>query len=216
MAPTIHSSQKDGRNKRNPRRQNLLCQFKYTNTLPEVPFDPKPITYPFDSNRFVQYNPTSLERGYKFDIHTEHDLGIAIDLVDPDAYNVDPNAQFPIEDEYLLEDEAATSLDSKRSQSHRKNVSWLRKTEYISTEYHRMAQGANKQEAKVGYHLMKKKNTDEVLYKDRDSQVKAINSTFEGATLPITEHYSKPNVIPVQILPIFPDFEVVFFIIFFR
>ena len=41
--------------------------------------------------RFVQYNPTSLERGYKFDLHTEHDLGIPIDLVDPEAYNIDPN-----------------------------------------------------------------------------------------------------------------------------
>ena len=38
--------------------------------------------------RFVQYNPTSLERSYKYDLLTEHDLGVMIDLINPDAYAV--------------------------------------------------------------------------------------------------------------------------------
>lgn len=41
--------------------------------------------------RFVQYNPTSLERNYKHDLLTEHDLGVNIDLIDPDTYKVDYN-----------------------------------------------------------------------------------------------------------------------------
>ena len=44
--------------------------------------------------RFVQYNPTSLERNYKFELLTEADLGVPIDLINPDTYTTDPNGKF--------------------------------------------------------------------------------------------------------------------------
>ena len=34
-------------------RSELVCKVKYNNTLPDIPFDPKFITYPFDPNRYV-------------------------------------------------------------------------------------------------------------------------------------------------------------------
>lgn len=37
-------------------------------------------------------------------------------------------------DEKLLEDDVLTPQDSKRSRHHAKSVSWLRRSEYISTE----------------------------------------------------------------------------------
>ena len=40
--------------------------------------------------RFVQYNPTTLERSYKHELLTEHDLGVNIDLINPDTYRIDP------------------------------------------------------------------------------------------------------------------------------
>jgi hypothetical protein len=36
--------------------------------------------------RFIQYNPTSLERGHKHELHTEVDLGVPIDLILPETY----------------------------------------------------------------------------------------------------------------------------------
>lgn len=45
---------------------------------------------------------------------------------------------------------------------------------------------------------------------DRDSQIRAIEKTFEDNKKPIEKHYSKPNVYPVEISPIFPDFKVFF------
>ncbi len=36
--------------------------------------------------RFIQYNPTSLERSHKHDLLTEVDLGVPIDLILPDTY----------------------------------------------------------------------------------------------------------------------------------
>merc|ERR1719464_372888 len=50
-------------------------------------------------------------------------------------------------------------------------------------------------------------NVDEELYMDRDSQIEAIEKTFKDAEIPITSHYSKPHVHPVEILPVMPDNE---------
>ena len=47
-------------------------------------------------------------------------------------------------------------------------------------------------------------NVDD-LYMDRESQVEAIEKTFKDATKPITQHYSKPHVHPVEVLPVLPD-----------
>ena len=40
------------------RKTDLICRVKYSNTLPDIPFDPKFIAYPFDRQRFISYNPT--------------------------------------------------------------------------------------------------------------------------------------------------------------
>lgn len=49
---------------------------------------------------------------------------------------------------------------------------------------------------------------EETLYMDRESQIKAIEKTFEDNKKPIERHYSKPNVVPTEILPVYPDFKV--------
>ncbi|KMQ92787.1 rna polymerase ii-associated factor 1-like protein [Lasius niger] len=212
MAPTIqtNSNQAD-RDKRATRpaekRSELICRVKYCNTLPDIPFDPKFITYPFEPTRFIQYNPTSLERNYKYEVLTEHDLGVEIDLINKDTYAGEVNAQLDPADEKLLEEDVLTPQDSKRSRHHARSVSWLRRTEYISTESTRFQpQTADKVEAKVGYSI-KKNFKEETLYMDRDSQIKAIEKTFEDNKKPIERHYSKPNVVPVEVLPVYPDFK---------
>ena len=45
----------------------------------------------FGNTRFIDYKPTSLERNYKYEILTEHDLGVAVDLILPDAYSQQVN-----------------------------------------------------------------------------------------------------------------------------
>ncbi|XP_074640116.1 RNA polymerase II-associated factor 1 homolog [Tubulanus polymorphus] len=207
MAPTVgRRDESERKSQRGEKRSELVCRVKYNNTLPDIPFDPKFITYPFESNRYVQYNQTSLERSYKHELLTEHDLGVVIDLINPDTYKIDPYANLDPEDEKLLEEDYQGQNESKRSRHHNKNVSWLRKTEYISTEYNRFTQSASKVEARIGYSI-KKSLTEDHLYKDRDSQIQAIENTFEEAKKPITAHYSKPNVYPIDVLPVFPDFE---------
>ncbi|KAJ0172611.1 hypothetical protein K1T71_011750 [Dendrolimus kikuchii] len=210
MPPTVQTNEPE-REKRpqrtGERRSELVTRVKYCNTLPNIPFDLKFITYPFPSTRFIQYNPTSLEKNYRYEVLTEHDLGVHIDLINRDIYQGDGNALLDPADEKLLEDDVLTPQDSKRSRHHAKSVSWLRRSEYISTEQTRFQpQSMEKVEAKVGYNI-KKIFSEETLYMDRESQIKAIEKTFEDNKKPIEKHYSKPGVTPVEIMPLFPDFE---------
>merc|ERR1719290_305078 len=81
----------------------------------------------------------------------------------------------------------------------------MRRSEYISAEYNRFIQSAEKAESRVGYHL-KKMQKDEDVYKDRESQIAAIEKTFEDAKVPVEKHFNKPGVHAVESLPLFPDF----------
>ena len=200
------------------RKSDLLCRVKWNNTLPDIPFDPKFITYPFDSDRFTKYKATSLEKEFKHDLLTEHDLGVAIDLINPDAYGPTPiGAGRDPDDERLLEDESQGlnttpghhNLSEKRSRQHNKVVPWLKKTEYISTEFNRYGASSENNETKVGYNVQKKfkEVRESMICMDREGQISAINRTFEEAKKPITQHHSKKGVIPVEILPVFPDFD---------
>ncbi|XP_013116528.1 RNA polymerase II-associated factor 1 homolog [Stomoxys calcitrans] len=189
------------------RKSEIICRVKYGNNLPDIPFDLKFLQYPFDSNRFVQYNPTSLERNYKYEVLAEHDLGVTIDLINRDLYQADQNAQLDPADEKLLEEDVHTPHDSVRSKQHSRSVSWLRKSEYISTEQTRFQpQNLENIEAKVGYNV-KKSLREETLYLDRDAQISAIQKTFSDTKSEISKHYSKPNVVPVEIIPLYPDFK---------
>ncbi|XP_034836666.1 RNA polymerase II-associated factor 1 homolog [Maniola hyperantus] len=210
MPPTVQTNEPE-REKRaqrtGERRSELVTRVKFCNTLPDIPFDLKFITYPFPSTRFIQYNPTSLEKNYRYEVLTEHDLGVHIDLINRDIYQGDGNAILDPADEKLLEDDVLTPQDSKRSRHHAKSVSWLRRSEYISTEQTRFQpQSMEKVEAKVGYNV-KKIFSEETLYMDRDSQIKAIEKTFEDNKIPIEKHYSKPGVTPVEVMSVFPDFD---------
>uniref|UniRef100_A0AAR2LLA0 RNA polymerase II-associated factor 1 homolog n=1 Tax=Pygocentrus nattereri TaxID=42514 RepID=A0AAR2LLA0_PYGNA len=109
-------------------------------------------------------------------------------------------------DEKLLEEDIQAPSSSKRSQQHAKVVPWMRKTEYISTEFNRYGVSNDKVEVKIGVSV-KQQFTEEEIYKDRDSQIAAIEKTFEDAQKNIAQHYSKPRVTPVEVLPVFPDFK---------
>lgn len=54
-----------------------------------------------------------------------------------------------------------------------------RKTEYIASEYYRTQFKSEKAEAKVGFNIKKMFNPDD-LYKDRESQLKTIERTFQS------------------------------------
>lgn len=207
MPSTVEAQRKSAQKPSASKNLDLLCSVKYKNTLPDIPFDPKFLSYPFDAQRFIQYNPTSLERNHKHELQTEVDLGVPIDLILPETYtSFDAHTLLDPADEALLEEEIVQQPESKRARQHAKNVSWLRRTEYISTEFARPHGPGDSAENKVGYSVKKKLQGMDV-YKDRASQIAAIEATFEAAKQPIAKHYSKPGVEAKEVLPLFPDFE---------
>ena len=59
------------------------------NDLPEPPFDCKFVAAPFvQLSRFAEYKKTSLEVKWHHELLTEPDLGVHVDLIDPDTYRV--------------------------------------------------------------------------------------------------------------------------------
>jgi len=216
MAPTIQRPGQPSQPKRtagqDERRTDLICRIKYCNTLPDIPFDPKFIAYPFEQTRFINYNPTSLERNYKYELLTEHDLGVTIDLINPDIYPTDPSdhQELDLADQKLLEEELHHAQNTKRSQKHLKGVSWMRRPDYISTEQTRYQPTTIENiETNLGVGVKKnlKGQADYDLYMDRDAQINAINKTFEDSAIPIEKHYSKAGVYPVEVMDVLPDSE---------
>ena len=66
--------------------RKFLCPLLFSNELPELPFDPKLLEYPFDSERHYVYRPTTLEKEEKQIMLNEPNLGIPISIIDPLAY----------------------------------------------------------------------------------------------------------------------------------
>merc|ERR1712038_834111 len=191
---------------------------KYSNTLPDIPFDPKFMTCNdiFGNTRFIDYKPTSLERNYKYEILTEHDLGVAVDLILPDAYlqqNIIDDLSYgdhlDPKDEKLLEDELHSAQNTKRSQRHATSLSWMRKPDYISTEQTRYQPTTiEKIESKIGLGVRKKLGTSAPsVYMDKEAQILAIEKTFEDSKIPIERHYNpeEKGIYPVEVLPLLPD-----------
>lgn len=54
-------------------------------------------------DRFVQYKATSLEKQHKHELLTEPDLGVTIDLINPDTYRIDPTSKSEVVTLYILQ-----------------------------------------------------------------------------------------------------------------
>lgn len=192
---------------------SLHVKVKYNNTLPDIPFDPKFLVSPLDVSRYVDYRTTSLEHNSKHELLTSTDLGVDIDLILPERYAIPDVAVHEPEDERLINDDEPLSQLTKKSPRdkshsvlHNKVVPWLKKTEYISTEFSRYGASSEKTETKIGYTVRKSMKEDQI-FLDKESQIKAINQTFEAAQKPIEKHPTKPDVYAERVLPLLPDFE---------
>ncbi|KRX26699.1 Delta-1-pyrroline-5-carboxylate dehydrogenase, mitochondrial [Trichinella nelsoni] len=193
---------------RNEVRYDMPFKPMYSNTLPDVPFEAKFLPHPFPADRHVKYETTMMERAYTGELVTEDDVGIFIDLVLIDKYEPNPNepVQLHPTDELLCSDEDTLLSTVKKSRHGTKAVPWMRRTEYISTDYNRFGVQTERQETKLGYHIQKVLK-EASLYRDRESQLTAINKTFEDAKKPVREHFSKRDVYAVEELPLLPDFD---------
>lgn len=181
--------------KNNQIKQDFSLQVKYGNTLPDIPFNPKSIHYPIDYKSLCNYNSSSLQLKSNFQLYTERNLGVDIDLIIPPEENstIDP------EDNILLEDDNQTST---KKHKHNARISWLRKTEYISSDSKVSTKLSLAPERKVGYNLQ---NQLLDIPTDVHSKILSIEKSFVDAQKPIVNHHSDDSIKPISILPIYPD-----------
>ena len=141
----------------------------------------------------------------KVELHTDFDLGVNIDLINPETYIRPPQAELHPDDNALLQDDDMKKRfvqlqirvffrvfvvksfwpvfnphfsDARRSNIHRKKHTFFRASEYIATDFKQYGVSKEKTESRID---IKEKFKDEEIYKDREAQIKAIEKTFDDA-----------------------------------
>ena len=106
-------------------------------------------------------------------------------------------------DEAIIDAPIAASVKGRsrgRTGEARPTVSWLRKTEYLATDENLPRFKGKGIEARPGWkHRDEKQDT-------LDAKIRPIDETFELNKRPPV-HPTNPSLKPVEILPVFPDFE---------
>ncbi|KAF3796679.1 PAF1-like protein [Nymphaea thermarum] len=191
----------------------FLCKLKFRNELPDVTAQPKLLTMSTNKDRYTRYAITSLEKMHKPKLFHEPDLGIPLDLLDISVYNT-PSIRPPLapEDEELLRDgDVATpvKLDGIRRKDRPtdKGVSWLVKTQYISPiSLDAAKQSITEKQAKELRETREGRNLFLETLNNRDKQIQAIEESFKASkSRPV--HQTKPQLEPVEIWPLLPDFD---------
>uniref|UniRef100_A0A1J3IJP8 RNA polymerase II-associated factor 1-like protein n=1 Tax=Noccaea caerulescens TaxID=107243 RepID=A0A1J3IJP8_NOCCA len=190
----------------------FICKLKFRNELPDPTAQLKLMTIKRDKDQYTNYTITSLEKLWKPKIFVEPDLGIPLDLLDLSVYNP-PKFKAPLapEDEELLRDDDAVTPIKKdgirrKERPTDKGVSWLVKTQYISSINNESArqsltekQAKELREMKGGINILQNLN-------NRERQIKDIEASFEACkSRPV--HATNKNLQPVEVLPLLPHFE---------
>ncbi|KAK3824029.1 MAG: RNA polymerase II-associated [Linnemannia gamsii] len=222
----------------------FLCKTRYRNTLPLPPFAPKLLALPSSSERYIKYQETGLNEATAQELILDNQYAMPIDLIEmrenffgegrPAHDN--SNTILNPTDELLLTIPVRTNVGGPAmnalangaipAEIHRmpvpktklQNVSWLRRTEYISSETPTGAGKGAYKEAPIRKNKVVEDNS-------REGQIAAIEKTFqrfmkkadrisparsmtEDEFLASLKHPTKPGVTAVESLPIFPDFNI--------
>ncbi|KAK9273417.1 hypothetical protein L1049_018227 [Liquidambar formosana] len=190
----------------------FLCKMKFRNELPDPSAQLKLMSLKKDKDQYTKYTITSLEKNHKPELYVEPDLGIPLDLLDLSVYN--PPSEIPPlapEDEELLrDDEEVTPVKKdgirRKERPTDKGVSWLVKTQYISPLSNEAAkQSLTEKQAKE---LRERKGGRNILenFNNRERKIQEIEASFEACkSRPV--HATNSKLEPVEILPLFPDFD---------
>lgn len=191
----------------------FLCKLKFRNELPDPTAQPKLLSLNSNKDQYTKYTITSIEKMHKPKLFVEPDVGIPLDLLDISVYNA-PKIRPPLapEDEELLRDtECVTPVKQdgirRKERPTDKGVSWLVKTQYISPLSMDAAKmSLTEKQAKELRETREGRNLNLDFLNNREKQIQTIEESFKAAKLrPV--HQTNPNLEPVEILPLLPDFS---------
>ncbi|EME27276.1 RNA polymerase II-associated factor 1 [Galdieria sulphuraria] len=173
----------------------FLCKPRYMNNLPEPPFLPKMYNLEVETSQYAKYRISSLESSYKPKLETGPALGIWVDWVTPEEeQQLGEGEPLTAEEEEILA-QVENSQESKRKFS---VPSWMRRTGYDEFS-----------ELRANKNISQYPNSDgSSSLKQQRSLSETIQDEFEAAKqVPVHPDPRKRHLKPVQVLPVFPDFE---------
>lgn len=191
----------------------FICKMKFRNELPDPTEQRKLMSLKRDKDRLSKYRITSLEKLHKPQLYVESDLGIPLDLLDLSVYNPPKGENVfldPEDEELLRDDDPVTPIKKdgikRKDRPTDQGVSWLVKTQYISSlNMDSTKQSLTEKQAKE---LRDRQRGRGILddSNNRGRKIQEIQSSFEACkTRPV--HSTKKNLQPLEVLPLYPDFE---------
>jgi len=212
-----HSSHTSHSHSSHRSRTGFICRLRFQNNLPELPFNPKLVEFPFPRDRLYSYKTSQLIENtpYKM-LPPDTELGIPLNLIDmkvfeegPENKNYNPTEPPPVHEDDKILLISNEEIERRKKRSVRPQVSWLRRTEYISNEIsNKFLKNNEFTEVKMGLSIAK-----DSAIKDVDlsvtGQIKSISRTFKiinETDLFNIKHPTKSHLKAVEIFPIFPDF----------
>lgn len=106
----------------------MFCPLKFHNCLPMVPCEQKLMAFPFDQERFIKYSLTSLEAQYSPSLLLPLDLGVTVDLINPEIYEIKTPGDLALEDAELLHEPIKQKQISKTNRDYSNSSGYLRKS----------------------------------------------------------------------------------------
>ncbi|OQR82226.1 glucosamine-6-phosphate deaminase [Thraustotheca clavata] len=188
------------------RQSEFLGTLEFRNTLPDVPFDAKFLQYPSDPMRFVKYKPNQLEKDFVWEFYPERNLGLVVDLIDPEKYEVPTMTKriMDPEDLELIKMPEVVSGSGISREKIRPHVSWLRRTEYMGTD---LSESVHKfkNESELQEEMRDRNQSMLSVIMQKDLETRA-NESFENCpTKDTVVHPLNKNLKPVQVWDVFPD-----------
>ncbi|KAG5437263.1 hypothetical protein PCANB_001056 [Pneumocystis canis] len=192
------------------RRQDYILYVRYQNQLPLPPFSPKILNIPIPLNKYTETSYlSSLIQEQPINIELDPELGMPLDLsIIPgvfegiyDNLHGDPkNVKLDPKDLALLKEVSSTT------QRDSTGVSFLRRTEYISSESPRTTMKSKG----FDFRPMKSENSINDKLENPEKQVAAIEEMFENVSKnwKTLIHPLRKNLTVVDSFPIFPDIDI--------
>lgn len=181
-------------------------RVRYQNDLPPPPCPPKLLDIPIDTAKLTSNAYLSdLARKQVPNFALDMDIGMPLDMMavsgiydrgdESGLFQQDPPPVLDPKDSILLREPGGSGQGASRVQP---AVSFLRRTEYISSELVR--QKADRQTS------LQQKKTKLV---DPEAQLRAVETTFEAANLSLekVQHPTKKHLKPVASFSVLPDFK---------
>eukprot|EP00300_Choanocystis_sp_HF-7_P012969 c18102_g1_i2.p1 GENE.c18102_g1_i2~~c18102_g1_i2.p1 ORF type:complete len:488 (+),score=129.88 c18102_g1_i2:24-1487(+) len=184
------------------RNNKFLINFKFTTSLPELPVDAKLLRYPHKSSRFTNYFTSTLETVLPKQLHTEPDMGIPLDLINPRAYEKPSGGHVALDDKDAALIAPIEQIKAPLQTSRAAALMGM-SMEYLNNDLYQRKLPHVSMEASHGASALKHAVNQQ---QDTKTLGTVIEESFEVAKEP-PKHSTKPGLTAVKVTPIFPDFE---------